>query len=157
MPANSEPTTPIARRHAAAGERVQLELIADDRKLPERAVEDPLLLAGVALQDEAEDRHEHEQQREQRDEAVVGDQRGELSGLVVAELLDHGRDEADPRAPLLAAVERAQAVGDAHLSFALGGQMPAVRRAGANWRGGPGSLSSDTPMCLPDGSPKNED
>ncbi len=84
-------------RGGAAGERVQFELVADDRNLPERAVEDLVLLAGVALQHEAEDRDEHEQQREQRDERVVGDQRGELAGLVVAELLDDRREEAERR------------------------------------------------------------
>ena len=70
--------------------------------------------AGVALKHETEHRHEHQQQREQRDEAVVGDQRGKLSRLIVAELLDHRGDEAEAGALLLAAIERAQAIGEAH-------------------------------------------
>src|SRR5206468_11771002 len=89
---------PDRERKAAAFQRMQLELIAEDRKLPERAVEDPLLLAWVSLQDEAEHRDEHEQQGEQRDEGPVGDERRELTGLVVDELLHDGRQEGDTRA-----------------------------------------------------------
>ena len=55
----------------------------------------------VALQHEAEDRHEHQQQREQREERVVGDQRRQVAGLVVAELLDHGHGIASQRVALL--------------------------------------------------------
>jgi membrane protein len=36
-------------RDGAAGERVQFELVADDRHLPERAVEDLVLLAGMGI------------------------------------------------------------------------------------------------------------
>ena len=60
---------------------------------------------GVPLQHEAEHRHEHEQQREQREEAVVGDQAASWLAPVVAELLEDRGDEAQPRSPLLAAVE----------------------------------------------------
>ena len=83
MPASSEPTMPIASADAAAFERVQFELVAEDRELPERAVHDFFLVAWMPCRHEAEDRHEHEQQREDRDEGVVGDQRGQLPGLVV--------------------------------------------------------------------------
>ncbi len=114
MPASSEPITPTVRPTPLPVSDFNLSSVADDRELPEGAVEDPLLLAGVALEHEAEHGDEHEQQREQRNEAVVGDQSGELPGLVVAELLDHGGEEADSRASLLAQVERVQAVGEAH-------------------------------------------
>ena len=56
MPASSEPTTPIARPMALPVSECSFELVADERELPERAVEDLLLLAGVALQHEAEHR-----------------------------------------------------------------------------------------------------
>ena len=57
--------------------------------------------ARVVLEHEPEDRHEYEQQREEREERVVGDQRREVAGLVVAELLDHGdRKRGDAVAPL---------------------------------------------------------
>ena len=62
---------------------MQLELVAQDRELPEGAVEDFLLQVGIALQHEAEHGDEHQQQGEEGDEAVVGDQRRELAGLIV--------------------------------------------------------------------------
>jgi hypothetical protein len=40
----------------------------------------------MPLEYEAEDRHQQEQQREQRQEPVVGDQRRQVGTLVVAEL-----------------------------------------------------------------------
>src|SRR4051812_5583338 len=56
--------------------------------------------------DEPEDGHEQEQEREQREEPVVGDQRREVGPLVVGELVDDGQGEAEPAVPALAAVER---------------------------------------------------
>ena len=50
--------------------------------------------SGVALQHEAEDRGGQQQQREDRDERVVGDDRGQVVALVVEELVDHR--ERDP-------------------------------------------------------------
>ncbi len=58
----------------------------------------PLCSSGC-LEHEPQHRHEHQQQREQRDEPVVGDQRGKLAGLVVAELLDDRCDERAAGAP----------------------------------------------------------
>ena len=49
-----------------------------------------------------------------RDERIVGDQRGQLAGLIFLELLDDPGDEAQARASLLAAVERVKAIGEAH-------------------------------------------
>src|SRR5271166_5059241 len=130
---------------------MELELVTDDRKLPERSVEDRFALAGVVLQDVAEHGHEHEQQREQRHECVVGNQRAEFAGLVVAELLDHGRHEAHPALALLPAVEVVQAIGEAHRGdlFASPSRGPA-RPAPANWEGGVRAPALDTPLCLPD-------
>ncbi len=87
----------------------------DDRELAERRSKHAGFWSPRSpSQHEAEHRHQHEQQREQRDEAVVGDQRRELAGLVVAELLDHRGGEAEPRVALLDAIQRLQAVGEAH-------------------------------------------
>jgi hypothetical protein len=57
-----------------------------------------------------------QQQREQRDERVVGDQRGQLAGLIFLELLDNSGDEAQARASLLAAIEGLKAIREAHRS-----------------------------------------
>ena len=114
-------TTPIASATPLPVSELHLQLGgADDRKLAERAVEDALLLLGITLQHVAEHGHEHQQQREQRHEAVVGDQRRELAGLVVAELLDHRGDEAQAPAALLVAVEGVEAVGEGHLGSFVG-------------------------------------
>ena len=78
-----------------------------------------------------------EHQREQRDEPVVGDQRRQLAGLVVAELLHHRRQEADPAAALLAAVEPFQALAEAHR------QLPKLE-------GGLDGPAVDILMCLLD-------
>ena len=132
------------QRAGAAFQRmdVALQLVADDRELAERRVQDAGLVLRVAFEHEAEHGHEHEQQREQRDEAVVGDQRRELPGAVVAELLDHRGGKAQPRVALLDAVERVEAVGEAHRRlippFVLvsGSRLRAPPRLRANWEGG---------------------
>src|SRR5947209_17222063 len=93
---------------------MEFELVADQRDLTERAVEYPFAFGRVALQDEPQNRDEDEQQREQRDEGVVGDQRRELARLVVRELLDYGDHEAQPPTSLLEAVEGVQPVPEAH-------------------------------------------
>ncbi len=68
---------------------------------------DARLCARAAFEHEPEHGHEHEQQGEQREEAVVGDQRPHLAGLVVVEALEDGHDEAESPAALLVAVEGA--------------------------------------------------
>jgi hypothetical protein len=60
-----------------------------------------LLQVLVVGQRVAEQGDEHQQQREQRHEPVVGQQRGVLAGLVVAVLLDHPDREAEQAVPLL--------------------------------------------------------
>ena len=128
---------------------MQLELVADDRELAERAVEDLLAQFVVALQNESEDGDEHQQQREQRDEAVVGDQCGELPRLVFAELLYHRRHEAHAARLLLTAVEALEGVGDAHGAP----PRPTLGCAGELPRGKVGGLQAwtrDIPMCVPD-------
>jgi hypothetical protein len=56
------------------------------------------------LEHEAEDGHQQEQQREQRHEPVVGDQRRQVGTLVVAELVGHGEEEAQPAVTALVGV-----------------------------------------------------
>ena len=132
------------QRAGAALQRVDvaLQLIADDRELAERRVQDFGLVLRVAFEHEAEHGHEQQQQREQRGEAVVGDQRRELPGAVVAELLDHRRGKAQPRAALLDAVERLEAVVEAHRRRPAWSRSPPGRAlapataARANWQGG---------------------
>ena len=99
---------PDRQSDAAALERVHVlaQLAADDRELGERRVDQPVLEAGIPLQHEAEDGHEQEQQREQRQEPVVGDQRRQVGALVVAELVDHREGEAQPAVTALVGVYR---------------------------------------------------
>ena len=69
-------------------ERMELDLAPDHGELPEHGVLDRLLRARVALQGEAEDRGEHEQQWEEREERVIRDQRREAARLPAWSLLN---------------------------------------------------------------------
>jgi hypothetical protein len=82
------------------------DLVADHRELGHRRVDDALAQVGVALEHEPDHGHGHQQQREQREEPVVGQQRGPLPGLVLPVLLDHGHREGQPPVPLLDVVDR---------------------------------------------------
>lgn len=96
-------------------QRAVAELRPDHRELAERGVDDPLLELRVTLQDEAKRGREDKQQREDREEAVVGDRRGVVAALVVGVLLQHLERKADGAMPLLEAVEGAVSVpGSAH-------------------------------------------
>ena len=68
----------------------------------------------MALEHVAEHGHEHEQQREEREEGVVGDQRGQPAGLVVGELLQHRERNREPAMPLLPAIEPADRAQKIH-------------------------------------------
>ena len=82
---------------AAALETLRVaQLVADDRELAQRRVEDPLLQVRVVLQHEAEHRRQQEQQREERQKAVERDQRGQVRTLVLEELVDHRNGEPGP-------------------------------------------------------------
>lgn len=59
----------------------------------------------MAAQCHAEDSSERQQQGKRGEEGVVGQQRHQVSGFVVAELLDDRDGERDHRMPLLPAVE----------------------------------------------------
>ena len=64
-----------------------------------------VLQGRVVAQHELDHRHEHQQQREGRDERVVGQQRSERAGVVITELAHDGEREGDhgvralPRTP----------------------------------------------------------
>lgn len=91
----------------ASVQRASAELRADDGELAKRGVDDLLFDVRVTLEDEAEHRREHEEQREDREEAVVGDRGGEVGSLIVGVLLQHRERKAEGAMPLLEAIERA--------------------------------------------------
>lgn len=98
------------QRESAAVQRVDVvaELVPEDRELTERRTQHLRLQPGVAVQGEAEDGDQQQEHREEREEAVVGDQRGQVRALVLDELVDHGDGVARPPVAALIAVESAQ-------------------------------------------------
>src|SRR4051795_8813154 len=60
---------------------------------------------GVVAHEERQHGDEHQHQREQGEEGVVGDERGLLAGLVVAELLHDADWEPEPGVPALVAIQ----------------------------------------------------
>ena len=93
---------------AGAGDRAEVDRsAADHRVLRERRVQQVGAQLGVVLQRHVQDRDEDQQQREHREERVVGDERGEVPGLVVLELLPDRHRERQRRPPLLEVVDRA--------------------------------------------------
>src|SRR6201996_274184 len=72
---------------AAPVQGAAAQLVADDRELGERRVDDFAAQFVVAGEDVAEDRGQQQQQREEREEGAVGDQRDHAAAFVVAELL----------------------------------------------------------------------
>ena len=99
-------------RRGRPGQTVgRAELVADDRQLRQRRVEHLLLELGVAAEDEPEDLGAEQQQREDREEGVVGDDDGEVRRLVVEVLVDHGDRQTEHRPPALGAVDRSDPVG----------------------------------------------
>ena len=61
--------------------------------------------SGLSLQHDARDRGQHHEQREEREEAVVGDRGGERSGPALAEALRDSRREGEPAMRALVAIE----------------------------------------------------
>jgi hypothetical protein len=82
--------------------------VADHRELGHRRVDDPLAEVAAPVEHEPDHGHGHQQQREQREEPVVGQQRGPLAALVLPVLLDHGHREGQQPVPLLEVVDRPQ-------------------------------------------------
>src|SRR4029079_7393586 len=94
-------------RECASVQRTAAELRADHRELAERGIDDPPLQGGMALQDAPEHGREHEQQRKDGEEAVIGDRRRQVAALVVSVLLQHRKRKTKPAMPLLKAIEGA--------------------------------------------------
>jgi len=91
---------------SAAAERLGgLELFADDGKGTDGRVEQLLLQVRIVDEHPAEHCRGEQQQRQDRDEGVVGEQRGEVVAEVVAELVDGGEREADDGVALLPLVD----------------------------------------------------
>ena len=81
----------------AAAEVLRLaQLLADDRELGQRRGEHLVLQSLITRQDEAQDRRGEQEQREQRNERVVGEHPGQIAAEVVEELVDHRQRESRP-------------------------------------------------------------
>jgi hypothetical protein len=105
-------------RECASVQRTAAELRPDHRELAERGIDDPPLQVGMPLKDEPEHGRENEQQRKDREEAVIGDRRRQVAALVVDVLLQHRKREAQPPMPLLEAIEGAIPLPEpAHSTF----------------------------------------
>jgi hypothetical protein len=85
-----------------------LDLGPEHGELRDRRVDHAPLEVLVVRERVAEHGDEHQQQREQRQEAVVGEQRGVLADAIVTGLADHGDGQPDQRVPPLEAVDGAQ-------------------------------------------------
>ena len=94
---------------------VVADLRADHRELRQRRVKQALLQLGVIVECVAGQRGQDHQQREQREEAVVRDRRGQVAGAAVAEALDDCQRDRRPRPGPLEAIERADRCADIHL------------------------------------------
>src|SRR4051812_3064086 len=99
---------PDDQRGDVALQGSRLVLVADQRQLRERRVLDRTGQLRMPVQDEAQDRGERQQQREDGEERVVGDQRGQVAGLVLAELFDDRKRKAGPGSGALPGVEPAK-------------------------------------------------
>ena len=108
---------------------VVLELRPDHREVGERGVEHAALQIGIALERVAEQRHEHEEQREDREERVIGDARGEVAALVLGELLPHRERKCQRAVALLQAVEPRDDAGEG----AHGAVVPVPRDSTQAW------------------------
>ncbi len=125
---DQRPHVPLDRTDVAP------ELVADHRELTERSVDQVLLEVGPVGQDEAEDRHEGQEEREEGQEAVVGDERRQRAGVVVAELLHDREWHGGHGVTLLEAVELANRTSEPTLGLGrLGGGHP--RFSGRRWHG----------------------
>src|SRR5215475_2900690 len=81
-----------------------LELRADDGVLVHRGRQHLVLQLGIILEHDVQHGYQEKQQREDRDQAGVRDQGGQVARLVVAELLPHRDREGQPGVLLLVLV-----------------------------------------------------
>ncbi len=133
VPAQRAMPIPICQRQPVALQWVHVapQLRAEHGKVRERRVEQPALTLRVALERVAEQRDEHEHQREDREEGVVRDGCGQIPGAFLAVLAlhvhhdgDRGMPGLEPCDPVLDPVHGAH--GSDHARFA---QAPSVQRA----------------------------
>jgi hypothetical protein len=80
------------------------QLAADHRELSQRRIQQLRLQMRIAVQHEAENRHQQQKQRKQRQEPVAGDQRRQVAALVIDELVNHSQRETRPPVAALKAV-----------------------------------------------------
>jgi hypothetical protein len=111
---------PEREGHTLVRQRSDAQLVADHRKLREGRVDEPVLRIRF-LDEDPRERHEREEQGEQREEPVVGDEGGQFAGSILAELLDDRQRERDEGLPALYVVG---ASNDA-LDHFHGGAVPA--------------------------------
>jgi len=97
----------------AAGQRLLgiSQLGAEHWDLAERPVDEVVAQLGAVLEDDAEDRHQGQQEREHAEERVIRDRRREVAPPVLAEALGHGQREADDP---MAALPGIEAFGQRH-------------------------------------------
>ncbi len=98
------------QRQAGAAQRLNaaLDLRSDHRVGAQRGVEQVLAHCQVVPQHDVEQRDQHQEQREDRNERVVGDQRGQIARPVITELLPHRQREPQRRPAALQTVGPAQ-------------------------------------------------
>ena len=60
-----------------------LQLAADQQELPQRRIDDRAAQVRIAAQEKAEHRRCHQQEREDREEPVIGQSGREIAALVV--------------------------------------------------------------------------
>src|SRR5207253_10408057 len=103
----SQPDQADREAEPARAERLDVlrDLIADDREVRQRRVDESVLEIRVVLRDEPKDRHEQQEQREDGKEHVVRDDGGERASSVVAELLDDAERETGDPMPLLERID----------------------------------------------------
>jgi hypothetical protein len=90
----------------AAAEVLRLaQLLADHRELGQRRGEHLVLQSLITHQDEAEDRRGEQEQREQRNERVVGEHPSQIAAEIVEELVDHRERESRPPVSALKPVQ----------------------------------------------------
>ena len=82
---------------ATALQRMGLQLVADDRKLAQRRIDDRSLELRMATQDEPERAHEDEQQGKDRIDPVVGERGGKAPAFVVGVFLPDRDRKGQPR------------------------------------------------------------
>ena len=112
-PEGAEDADDQGQARALDGPDAALDLGPEHRELPGQGLDHVLLELGVVGQGVADHGDEHQQQREQAQQPVVGEQGGMPAAPVVAVLLDDPEGEPEHAVPLLEPVDRPQQAFDA--------------------------------------------